>query len=252
MAYDTNELSLDGAFSNGCVIRPIHVDLREIARIRAFHFERRRHTQTRLAHCQRKLKAKLSMDRDREKRRVDAILHRIAISQVNLAKQNNGRIVLEDLTGIRSSVNMRVRKRNTHNGKRQPISVHSKPLKRRLNSWPFRRLHQFIEYKAAWEGVPLSCVSAKYTSRTCPRCGCLQTGQRGEQDSKARQVFQCPKCRWTCNRHLNAALNLLKTQDEGRWFSPDRLLNEVMTVKRAYRRKFEKRHSSNRTEDNSK
>jgi hypothetical protein len=33
---------------------------------------------------------------------------------------------------------------------------------------------------------------------------------------------------------LNAALNLLKTQDEGRWFSPDRLPNEVMTAKRAY------------------
>jgi len=33
---------------------------------------------------------------------------------------------------------------------------------------------------------------------------------------------------------MNAALNLLKTQDEGRWFSPDRLPNEVMTVKRAY------------------
>jgi len=44
---------------------------------------------------------------------------------------------------------------------------------------------------------------------------------------------------------LNAALNLLKTQDEGRWFSPDLLPNEVMTVKRAY----EEEAKSSTTED---
>ena len=129
VAYDTNELSLDGALSNGVEVRPVHVHLRQVARIRAFHFERRRH-------------------------------------------------------------------------------MHA--------------------------GIALSYVPAKDTSRTCPRCGCLQTGHRGEQDPKSWQVFQCPKCGWTCDRHLNAALNLLKTQDEGRWFSPDRLPNEVMTAKRAY------------------
>jgi transposase len=47
-------------------------------------------------------------------------------------------------------------------------------------------------------------------------------------------IFHCPTCGWRCGRHLNAALNLLRTQDEGRWFSPDRLPNEVMTAMRAY------------------
>lgn len=233
VAYDTNELSLDGAFSNGIEIKPIHVDLRPVARVRAFHFKRRSHMQSRLAHCQRKMRVKLGIDRDRERRRVNAILHRVAKNQVNLAKEQNARIVLEDLKGIRRSVNRRVKKRNPYNGKLQPISVHSKRLKRRLNSWPFRRLHEFFEYKAKWEGIPLCYVPARDTSRTCPKCGCLQTGHRGEQDPKS-QVFQCPKCGWRCDRHLNAALNLLKTQDEGRWFSPDRLPNEVMTAKRAY------------------
>ncbi len=234
LAFDTNELSLDGAFSDETEIRKIRVDLREIARLRACHFERRRRIQTRLAKCRRRLRAKLAADRDRERRRIDAVLHSVAKEKVNFAKEKNAKIVLEDLKGIRASMNKRVKKRNPHNGKIQPISIRPKFLKRRLNSWPFRRLHQFIEYKAAWEGVPAAYVPARNTSRTCPRCGCLQTGRKGEQDPKMWQVFQCPECGWRCDRHLNAALNLLRTEDEGRWFSPDRRLNEVMTTKRAY------------------
>jgi putative transposase len=234
LAYDTNELSLDGALSNRVGTKLVHADLRQVATIRAIHFERRRRLQSRLSHCQRKLRARLAMDRDRERRRVDVILHQTAKKQVDLAKENNAKIVLEDLKGIRRSVNRRVRSLNRYNNRLQAISVHSKPLKRRLNSWPFRRLQAFIDYKARWIGIPLSYVPARNTSRTCARCGCLQTGQRGEQDPKTRILFHCPRCGWRCDRHLNAALNLLKTQDEGRWFSPDRLPNEVMTAKRAY------------------
>ena len=215
VAYDTNELSLDGALANGAQIKSIHVNLRQVARVRAFHLERRRYLQKRLSHCQRKLTTKLSHDRDRERRRVDAVLHLMTKQQIDLAKQNNAKIILEDLKGLRRSVNRRVRSLNQHNGKLQPIAVHSKLLKRRLNTWPFRRLHGFIEYKAKWAGVPLSYVSAKNTSRTCSRCGCLQIGRNGEQDRKAWQVFRCPKCGWRCGRHLNAALNLLKRRMKG-------------------------------------
>jgi IS605 OrfB family transposase len=250
LAYDTNELSLDGVLSNGLEIKPVHADLREIARVRAFYFERRRRLQSRLAHCQRKLRAELASDRDRERRRVDAVLHRAAKKQVNLAIQSNAKIVLEDLKGIRRSINRRVRSLNQHNGKLQPISVHAKALKRRLNSWPFRRLHSFIEYKANWAGIPLSYVPATNTSQTCARCGCLQTRYRGEQDPKTRITFDCPTCGWRCGRHLNAALNLLKTQDEGRWFSPDRLPNEVMTAMRAYGEEVKPQTDEDLTEPN--
>ncbi len=234
IAYDTNELSLDGAFSNQRETRLIHVDLRQIAKIRAFHFDRRRQLQKRLAQCRRKLRAKHADDRALERRRVDAVLHRVAKNQVNIAKENNARIVLEDLKGVRRTVNKRISKINPHSGKLLKTSLHSKSLKRRLNSWPFRRLHAFIEYKANWEGVAIRYVPAKNTSRTCARCGCLLNRHYGELDPKTRQVFTCPECGFKCDRHLNAAFNLLKTQDEGRWFSPDRLPNEVMTAKRAY------------------
>jgi transposase len=65
--------------------------------------------------------------------------------------------------------------------------------------------------------------------------GSLRAGHGEEEDLKACKVFQCPACGWRCNRRLNAALNVLNTQDERRWFSPDRVPHEVMTVKRAYR-----------------
>jgi putative transposase len=234
VAYDTNELSLDGAHSTPTGIIMIREDLRKVASIRTFHFKRRRRIQSRLAHSQRRLRGKLAADRDRERRRVDAVLHQVAKRQLDLARIENAKIVLEDLKGIKRSINRQVRKRNPYNGKLQPISVRSKTLKRRLNNWPYRRLQGFMEYKANWEGVPLTYVPARNTSRTCARCGCLRSGFRGEQDPKTRQVFQCPECGWICGRHVNAALNLLRTQDEGRWFSPDRFRNEVMTEQRAY------------------
>jgi transposase len=233
LAFDTNELSLDGVLSNRDEIKCIKVDLRKVATIRAVHFERRRHLQTRLAHNQRRLEAALAGDRGRERRRVDAVLHKVAKEQVKLAHENNAKIVLEDLKGIRRSVNRRRMSRNSRDGK-LAYAVHSKGLKRRLNNWSFRRLHAFMEYKANWAGISSSYVPAWNTSRTCAKCGCLRTGHGGEQDPKSRRVFSCPRCGWRCGGHLNAALNLLKTQNEGRWFSPDRLPNEVMAVKRAY------------------
>jgi transposase len=107
VTYDTNELSLDGVLSNGLETKPVHVDLREIARVPASRFERRRSLQSRLAHCQRKLRAKLGSDRERERRRVDTLLHRVAKEQVNLANQSSAKIVLEDLKDTRRSINRR-------------------------------------------------------------------------------------------------------------------------------------------------
>jgi dTDP-4-dehydrorhamnose reductase len=57
----------------------------------------------------------------------------------------------------------------------------------------------------------------------------------GERKTRRRGRYSNAQNAAGCvTTHLNAALNLLKTQDEGRWLSPDRLLNEVMIAKRAY------------------
>jgi len=123
LAYDTNELSLDGALSSPVEIKPIHADLHRVAKIRANHFKRRRRLQTRLSHCQRKLNAKMTGDREHERRRVDAVLHQVAKEQINLAKEENAKIVLENLKDVRRSVNRRVRKRNRYNGVNQSPST---------------------------------------------------------------------------------------------------------------------------------
>ncbi|MGQ9469503.1 MAG: RNA-guided endonuclease TnpB family protein, partial [Nitrososphaerales archaeon] len=114
---------------------------------------------------------------------------------------------------IRTSVNRKVLGINKFNGKIQGISKYSKKLKRRLNSWSFRRLQNFIEYKAKWEGTPVIYVTPKNTSQTCPKCG-----YREEPNG---QLFECPSCGWRMDRHLNAALNILKTQDESVRFADD-------------------------------
>ncbi|WXG43099.1 MAG: zinc ribbon domain-containing protein [Promethearchaeati archaeon SRVP18_Atabeyarchaeia-1] len=91
------------------------------------------------------------------------------------------------------------------------ISTHSKRLRRRLNSWGFRKLQGFIEYKALWGGVKVVKVNPRNTSRVCAVCGCVM------QDPKARTLECCG-----IGRHVNACLNMLRIQDESLWFRLDR------------------------------
>src|SRR4030067_12277 len=79
----------------------------------------------------------------------------------------------------------------------------NKVLNRRLSVWPRRKLHQIIEYKAAWRGIPVVKVDPRYSSRTCPICGRIQ-------DSRMGTVFEC-ECGWRLDRHINASINLLQT-----------------------------------------
>jgi transposase len=87
-------------------------------------------------------------------------------------------------------------------------------LKRRLNSWSFQKLQGFVKYKALWDGVKVVEVNPRNTSKVCAVCGCVM------QDPKAKILECCG-----LNRHVNACLNLLKTQDETLRFSVDRSTN---------------------------
>ncbi|MBS7610116.1 transposase [Candidatus Bathyarchaeota archaeon] len=129
-------------------------------------------------------------------------MHRVGKDIIEKAKEGRLGIVLEGLKQIRRSVNRRVLAINRFNGKLQWVSKNSKKLKGRLNSWSFRKLQNFIEYKARWEGIPVVYVSPGSNSQTCPICGC-----RGELNG---QLFKCPRCGWRMDRHLNAAINILK------------------------------------------
>jgi IS605 OrfB family transposase len=98
------------------------------------------------------------------------------------AEENKSAVVLEDLKGV-----FKPRE--------------DKALNRRLSMWPRRKLHQFIEYKARWRGIPVHEVDPRNSSRKCPMCGTLQDSRKGTE-------FAC-ECGWHLDRHINARLNLL-------------------------------------------
>jgi len=125
----------------------------------------------------------------KEGRIVSQQLHVIANEIVAYAKQfENPVITMEKLNGIRG--NMRG----------------SAELNRRLHSWSFRKLQQYVEYKASLEGIPVVYVDPKNTSKRCHRCGHV---------AQANREFRCPNCGLVYNRDLNAAINIAHALTRG-------------------------------------
>ena len=116
-----------------------------------------------------------------EHRKVDARLHVIAASLVEQAREMGALIALGDLSGIRKG----------SRGRR---------MNRIVNAMPFNRLSTYIEYKAAWAGVPVIMVDEAYSSRECRICK-----QDGKRPSQGR--FVCPSC-GEYNADLNGAVNI--------------------------------------------
>ena len=70
--------------------------------------------------------------------------------------------------------------------------------------WAFRRLFEYVEYKAAEQGVSVKQVGPNHTSQRCSRtdCGFTHDGNRhGEH-------FECQKCGYEVNADYNAAKNI--------------------------------------------
>ena len=88
-------------------------------------------------------------------------MHEVANAVLSFAEKQRSMIVLEDLRGIRPRKN--------------------KDLNRRISIWPRRKLHQIIEYKAAWQGIPVVKVDPRYSSRKCPVCGRIQDSRKGTE-----------------------------------------------------------------------
>jgi putative transposase len=116
-----------------------------------------------------------------EHRKVDARLHVIAANLVEQAREMGAVIAIGDLSGIRKG----------SRGRR---------MNRIVNAMPFNRLSQFIEYKAAWAGVPVIKVDEAYSSRECRICH-----QDGRRPSQGR--FVCSSC-GEYNADLNGAVNI--------------------------------------------
>ncbi|NEP10247.1 MAG: IS200/IS605 family element transposase accessory protein TnpB [Symploca sp. SIO2C1] len=96
-------------------------------------------TRTTRRNCRKVLK-RLSR---RERRFATGVNHNISTDIVKKAKENGAMLALEELTGVRERTNPEIK---------------TKLMKRRLNSWSFYQLRQFIEYKARIAGVPIILV----------------------------------------------------------------------------------------------
>jgi putative transposase len=150
---------------------------------------------------------------EREQKRTKDVLHKV--SKFITENFKGYGIIMEDLKCLRRTVNRKVKKLNKYNHKIQKISVNSKFMKFRLNSFPFRMIQFYIEYKSLFNGSPVYFVNPKNTSKICFICG---------GTINASEKF-CKNC--GLDRDINACLNLLKM-----WGlpPPESLSNAKMTL----------------------
>jgi len=207
LSLDTNERSLDGVFVEGDAARAVKADFPEVAIIQQLHHDRRKRLQKKKAYDRRISRNLCRREGTRERHRIDYRLHEVANSVLRFAEERRSVIVLEDLKGMKPK--------------------RSKELNRRLSMWPRRKLHQIIEYKAQWRGIPVLKVDPRNSSRTCPICGRIQYSRMGAE-------FKC-ECGWHMDRHINASINLLQTAISrgmagGLRFDPGAFQHDVMMI----------------------
>ena len=141
--------------------------------------------QSKRSRSSRRLLRRLS---GRERRYQTWLNHNISKTLVQDAKAAKAALALEDLTGIRESLNQKPR---------------SKTERRRTNNWAFYQLRQFVEYKAAIAGVQVILVPPAYTSQTCHKC--LHIHPEQGKSYRNGKSFQCGHCGFEGDADQNAA-----------------------------------------------
>ncbi len=149
-----------------------------------------------------------SQRRNRQSRRIQQLLHKISKDIVQRAKESRSMIVLEDIKGIRKLY----RKGNGQGNK----------YRRRLNSWSFYELQRQVQYKSAWEGIPVRFVDPKRTSQLCPVCG-----DRIQEDRFQHRKLWCTNCGKSMDRDIVASMDIAH-KGWSRFCHPGGLADEVM------------------------
>lgn len=142
-----------------------------------------------------RLNSKISSKLGRRKtNRTSSILHKVAKDIVLRAKLNKSAIALEDITFLRSLY---------RKGNMKGSNYRSK-----MNDFPFWQLQRFIEYKAAWEGIPiirLTKLETRGTSKLCYQCG---ERLQGSRDRWHKRDLWCGHCKKWFDRDVVGAMNI--------------------------------------------
>jgi IS605 OrfB family transposase len=136
----------------------------------------------------RSAKRKLIELSGRERRFKADVNHRIAKEIVN---SPYGMFVLEDLSGIRE-----------RNQCKKKGGKHGRTMNRKLGSWSFLQLEQFVHYKAEGLGKAVLLVDASYTSQRCSQCGHIA------KENRDGAKFHCHSCGFELHADLNASRNI--------------------------------------------
>ena len=147
------------------------------------------HTRNKYKHIRKSMQSKgkfkkLVAIKKRESDITRDLNHKISRTLVDMASKLKGRIVLEDIEGIRARAKS------------------SRAFRFALNSWSFHQLQTFLEYKAKLVGVPISYVDPYHTSKCCSRCGLV--------GNRIRKEFKCPSCGHVDHADSNASFNIAK------------------------------------------
>ena len=121
----------------------------------------------------------------KEARYATDLNHRISKAIVRKATGTRRGIAVEDLTHIRARTTVQRSQRRAH------------------HSWAFAQLRANLTYKAAQAGIPLVAVDPRYTSQTCPECGCIDRKNRPTRDR-----FRCIGCGHAGPSDTTAARNI--------------------------------------------
>ncbi|MFC6863934.1 RNA-guided endonuclease InsQ/TnpB family protein, partial [Halomicroarcula sp. GCM10025817] len=122
--------------------------------------------------------------KDREHRWMQNELHRASNQVLDEARDHDcTHIAFENLTDIRKRMGGA----------------------KRFHTWAFRRLYQYVEYKAEMVGIEVEQVSPSYTSQRCSSCGFTH-----ENNRQSKHQFVCQKCEYELNADYNASKNIAR------------------------------------------
>ncbi len=121
---------------------------------------------------------------NRAKNIVNDTLHKATTAIVKEAKATGCGIKIENLKGIAKKNTKKYYKENNFT----------------LNSWPFYKFKQLIEYKAFLSGVSVIEIDPSWTSQNCSRCGL--------KGNRERKLFKCSNCGHVDHADVNAAFNI--------------------------------------------